>query len=200
MNVIIQILLLIASIGLLVGSYLLFNHVKGYGCNKHSPTWEDLQTGLNPDYVFKTPQLRTMAESIYSYRIYNNDRKNFPSNYSGIFTSLDPKYVYAARDLSDIALHKLSTCDNEAFDKLMTFAAFFNHPSYASCVNAYDESNKQFRNSEHIRDIIINQIFKVNPIPMSAKDSSPTKVSIVQGQIPKYSDEDLYKLLTNGLF
>lgn len=197
-KVFLKVFLLIASIGLLVGSYLLLNHITDYSCFDHPPTWSDFENGLNSDYVFKTPEHRRMAESIYSYRIKHDGFKKSSSEYAVIFTSIVPDSNYLAEQLSDVALHKLTTCDRVAFNKLMVYVDFFNNPAYAFCISAYDESSKRFKGDA--RKIIINEIFKVNPAPLSPEKGPPTKVGIVQEQIPKYSDEDLYKLLTNGLF
>lgn len=198
MHIAIRILLLVATIGVLVGAYILFGIIRKQGCVEHPLTWEELTTGLNSDYVFVSNQHRSMAEIIYEYRKSKEYLKT-DLGYRIIFTTIDPKAkVPSANNLRDVVLHKLITCDQAAFNKYVLYIPFFNHPRYVECLKAYNATEKVF--AIGARDIILNEILKINPTLISGTDSSFNGVAqALQTQIPNYSDADLYKLLTNGL-
>lgn len=193
MHIVVRILLLIATIGVLIGAYVLFDKVRNQGCIEHPPTWTELnEGGLNSDYAFISDQYRNMAEIIYEYRK-SKEYQKVDLGHGVIFTSINPKAtIPSATHLKDVALHKLATCDSSTFNRYINYIPFFNHPRYVECLKAYKESDKAF--AENARGTIINEILKINPDPVSDSVGQA-----LQKQIPEYVDADLYKVLTDGL-
>lgn len=197
-------LLLVVSIGFLLLSGYLFYSAKTALCKEHSPTWEELHNSLNSDYEFKPDNYyKIMATQIYNYRLLNEYKKEDPG-FVIIFKPINKNMTIPAADqLNDFTLHKLATCGVNDFSRLINFIPIFNHPRYVECIKSYNIETKTFTNN--LREFILHQVLQINTAPITENqsigldDHVMTVIPILQTQIPKYSDEDLYKVLTKGL-